>query len=351
MNPTILKPGDEAWREVLQQARHDFYHLPGYAALSSKYDRGEGEALLVRDGVSSFFLPYIIRDLSKVASLGSAGRGLKDITSAYGYPGPLIMTGDPEFYQSAVRAFCAAMRERSVVSGFIRLHPLFPMPDDAAPPGRIVPRGKTVSIDLTLDPDEIRRQTRADHRRNISKAKRLGFTVSMDRDLDDLDTFLEIYVETMDRVGADTYYYFPREYYLELKEALGGGLWLCSVADPEGRIVTSGLFTEICGIVQFHLSGTRTDALQQRPSKLMIDSVRTWAKERGNDVMHLGGGYGGKEDALFRFKAGFSPRMHDFATWHLIFMEDAYRDLMCASEEQTGSAADAQFFPAYRAAS
>ena len=83
----------------------------------------------------------------------------------------------------------------------------------------------------------------------------------------------------------------------------------------------------------------------------MIDYVRTWAKERGNEVMHLGGGYGGKDDALLRFKAGFSHCSHDFATWHLIFMEDAYRDLARAREERAGAVADELLFPAYRAAS
>jgi hypothetical protein len=351
MDLVFLKPEDETWHQVLARLRHDFYHLPGYTSLSSKHDSGDAEAALLRRDDNILFIPYLVRDLSQLEALGDAGRDLKDITSAYGYPGPLLRSDDAEFPRDAIRAFGAAMRDRGVVSGFLRLHPLLsPLHENTFQSGSFVPRGKTVSIDLTLDAAEIWRQTRPDHRRNINKTKRTGFTVAMDQDLHRLDEFLEVYAETMDRLDAADYYYFRRDYYVELAEALGGALWSSSVLDPDGRVVASGFFTEVSGIVQFHLSGTRTDSLKAHPSKLMIDFVRTWAKERGNEVMHLGGGYGGKEDALYAFKAGFSHRSHDFATWHLVFMEDAYHDLMRIVDRRGIGITNESFFPAYRAA-
>ena len=51
---------------------------------------------------------------------------------------------------------------------------------------------------------------------------------------------------------------------------------------------------------------------RERPTKLMLHFVRTWAKDRGLRRLRLGGGVGGKEDSLYRFKAGFSTDRHAF---------------------------------------
>ncbi len=93
-----------------------------------------------------------------------------------------------------------------------------------------------------------------------------------------LDAFLEMYKETMDRTCASPYYYFPAEYFRSLKDALGDRMSLCIVRDGSGEILSGALLTECSGIVQYHLSGTYNSAIQLRPSKLMLDYARTWGK-------------------------------------------------------------------------
>ena len=81
----------------------------------------------------------------------------------------------------------------------------------------------------------------------------------------------------------------------------------------------------------------------------MLDYARTWARQRGNDVLHLGGGVGGRADSLFQFKAGFSPRRHAFHTWRVIVDPDQY-EALCARRPGSENADDAtDFFPRYRA--
>ena len=75
-------------------------------------------------------------------------------------------------------------------------------------------------------------------------------------------------------------------------------------------MLAAGLFFERQGIVQYHLSGSRRPALRRQPTKLMMDDMVAWAQARGNRVLHLGGGVGGREDSLFHFKAGLLGLAH-----------------------------------------
>ena len=86
-------------------------------------------------------------------------------------------------------------------------------------------------------------------------------------------------------------------------------------------IVCAGLFGESNGIVQYHLSGTKEQALKLSPLKILINHARQWATPRGANVLHLGGGLGGAHDSLMHFKAGSSDRRHLFKTWRVVLDE------------------------------
>jgi hypothetical protein len=76
----------------------------------------------------------------------------------------------------------------------------------------------------------------------------------------------------------------------------------------------------------------------------MWDDVRRWAAERGDRVIHLGGGRGGSNDSLFAFKARFSPRRHEFYTGRWVLDPRRYDRLA-----QLAPDPDPGYFPPYRA--
>jgi lipid II:glycine glycyltransferase (peptidoglycan interpeptide bridge formation enzyme) len=155
----------------------------------------------------------------------------------------------------------------------------------------------------------------------------------------------------MERVGASSSYYFNRNYFLQLAEVLQEKLHLC-IVESDQQVACAGLFTECCGIVQYHLGGTRHQFLKQSPSTLMFDHVRYWAKARGNQVFHLGGGVGGAKDSLHHFKAGFSQQRYQFSLLSLLLDEEKYQYLVALkakqSETQPEQLLKSSFFPAYR---
>jgi GNAT acetyltransferase-like protein len=336
MRVELLDPDAPRWQETVALARHDFYHLPSYVRLSATYDGGEPRAVYAEDGAFRLLLPLIVRP---------AGRGMLDGTSPYGYPGPLV-SGPRTFARSAWGAVRERLRAAGLVSLFVRLHPLL----DADPPedaGVVVEHGETVSVDLALSTEELWRQTMSGHRNEINRALRAGHRAYIDERWEHLPTFGRLYRATMERLGAGAYYRFPDRYFEQLRDALGHRLRL-SVVDIGGTIAAAGLFVETAGIVQYHLSGSDEAFTRERPIKLLLQFVRAWAKERGNLRMHLGGGVGGKQDSLFRFKAGFSHSRHPFRTLRVVLDEAAYAELVHSHDPTLDPTRLDGFFPLYR---
>jgi hypothetical protein len=343
----FLAEDSTQWHEMLAACQHDFYHLPGYVRMCAGLEEGCPAAFYAEERDCRLLIPLILRPIPDAGA-----SDYFDATCPYGYAGPLLLCppGEETFLPRALAAFLEALRAHRIVTAFLRLHPLLPLPPSAlAGHGELVAHGETVQIDLTLPDEEIWRQTRDNHRRDIHKAQRAGLVAEIDHDWAEFEAFLQIYYQTMDRVGASDCYYFPRSYFTDLRRLLGDRVHLC-VARLDGRVVSAVLFTEWCGIVQYHLGGTLDDMLSLQPAKTVINFIRCQMKARGMRVLHLGGGVGGSTDPLFFFKAGFSSLRSPFFTWRLIANEAVYAALVSAWEAHAGQKADSSqgFFPAYR---
>ena len=327
------------WVEALNQLPHDAFHLPGYAAVDAGRLGGTGYAFVHSSGPDVVLVPVVVRDVGHT--------GLRDAVSPYGYAGPIATSSDPQLWREALTAMQQVLLEAGVISCLLRLHPLLDdVTDRLGEFGTVVRHGETVTMDLTLPEEDLVAGMRANHRRDIRRGRREGLQTVVD-DWTYLDEFLDMYAETMRRVGASSDYFFERSYVPNLLRAMRGAVHLVMVLDG-GRPIGGGTFFETGGIASYHLGGSHTDALAHQPSKLMIDAAWRWAKERGNRTLHLGGGLGGSAtDSLFHFKTGFSSARHEFATARLVLDESAYAGL-CGpgrSLDRTG------FFPAYRAVS
>lgn len=363
----VVSPLDSAWQECLSTISHDFYHLPGYLALEADRINGAAEAIIVKDGENIFFLPYIIRNCDAI--IGDA-RALDrdriyDIVSPYGYPGMLVAESgqNTQFMATALNAIYENWRQRNICSAFLRLHPIlnsyidpaisdrYDSVDSNSPYERINLRGEVVICDLSEDLADIWQQIRSNHRTKINKAQRAGVKARMVPIDEYLDIFIDIYTETMHRVNATSTYFFTKNYFHKLVEALGDGIWLC-IVEADREVIAASLITEFSGIVQYHLGGTRTQFLPQSPTTIAFDYVIRWAKERNNRYLNFGGGLGSERDSLYHFKAGFSKHTKSFTTMEVIINRDLYDRLTqfrAESAEMTASELnDSSFFPIYR---
>jgi hypothetical protein len=337
----MLAPSDPEWGELLRLVPHDVYHLPAYNSFESRGNGRRTTAFAYYEDRRVFLLPLILREVE--------GTEYLDASSAYGYPGPVSNCIDNGFWERATAALIEMLHRERVVACFVRLHPLLPVDLAAlARLGSTPLHGMTVSMDLRLPEDQAWRLIRENHRREISRSRRRGRRLVVDR-WDRLDDFIEMYHETMRRVGASDGYFFSESYFHSLSRAVDEHVHLMLI-EADGQFIGGGIFFEYAGIVQYHLGATSTDWLREQPSKLMFDEIRRWASARGNHTLHLGGGVGGQStperNGLFLFKAGFSDRRHPFHTWRVVVDESAYEQLTQRSLREANPAIG--FFPAYR---
>ena len=321
----VLQSAQEReWNGVLaQMAQHDFYHLVGYHRLAE--ERGEGSAYLFayHDGAYTIALPLLLRPVE-----ASGGEAWSDATSVHGYAGPLgSHAGMPA---SVVRAFQRNLKEalaaRRVVAVCSRLHPLIPQRRMLAGLGDCRSEGETVSIDLSLSPEEQRTRYRSSLRTRIENLRRGGAVCLRDDDKRHLIEFTDVYDQEMRRANADGVPFFDKEYVTRLASGFGPAVELF-VVTLGGVVIAGGLFTICDGIVQYHLGATCDTFLKVRPMSLLFDTVRLWAHGQGARVVHLGGGVGSTEDSSFHLTTGFSDRRHKCPTWRWVVEPDTYRDL------------------------
>ena len=357
----LIADASRAWEERLGDVPRDVYHTAGYHAYAEGSREGHPHLLVVEHGERGLAWPYLLRSVSEVGEL--AGSDASDITSVYGYPGPLAWgcePGDP-FLARAWSEIQAVWREQRVVSAFTRFHPILdnaslvsgvPMLREGTTGSEaVLAVGPTVSVDCTLSDDEARQGYARALQQHIAAGRRAGLATVHDEEWTHLPAFTRLYLETMSRSDASEYYHFDQSDFERLRDALAGHLHLLvtCLGDDLGA---AGLFTEFGGIVQAHLVGTSRALLALSPFKVLLDDARMWARARDNTVLHLGGGRGGREDSLLKFKGEFSPRRHVFHVGRWIFDEGGYGDLVEArrSGSPDGRVLDASHFPGYRAA-
>jgi hypothetical protein len=358
MNPQIIDSSNPLWVQTLQVLSHDIYHLPGYATLEARRTQTIPEAIVITENDRILFAPYLLRRCDDILPEHLITEDLFDVVSPYGYPGILLSEAaiaDPNFLDRALNLIKQVFQEKGVCSAFFRLHPILNQSfQELTVPETFTFTGETVSIDLTLSESELWHHTCKDHRNKINRCKRFGLTARMiPCTQNNIQIFTEIYLETMERVGAKREYLaFDYNYFAALSKTLEGMLYLNIVESEDQQITSAGLYTECHGIVQAIFGGTKTEFLKQSPTCLETDYVRSWAKARGNQFLHLGGGVGGSQDRLYRFKAGFSRQRYPFMTLRLITDHVKYHHLVelraKALNTQPEVLFQSNFFPVYR---
>ncbi len=327
------------WGDALKEVRSfDFYHTFDYHQISKT--RAE-EAVLIsyRDRKSIILLPLLLRRIFD--------SDYYDATSVYGYAGPLGVNIDNGFdakrFQECLDDY---FLEKKVVAVFSRLNPYIPEQDALLSGiGVIKSIGNVVNIDITKTPEAQRSAYRRDTRSRVNKARRLC-SVRLARGPKDIEAFVNIYRETMEKLDADDSYFFDKEYFFNFLECEGFKTdILLAIHNDTGDITAGSMFVKTNDIVQYHLSGTKTEYMKIAPARLLLDEMRLMATKQGYRYFNLGGGYKNREDPLFDFKSSFSDDYKSFKIWTHVVDREKYREFTVLSKVEENN----DFFPAYRA--
>lgn len=329
---------DPLWSELLGQTECGCYCLPGYAQLDAELVGGNAIAWLQVSDENVFLIPLIERVINNTS-------GLKDLVSPYGFPGVLFKHPVNDFAALKLfQSFSQEAHDAGFVSSFIRLNPFsnnWNLELNGSNDQIKIAKGTIVSIDLSGDYQTIIRSISSNHQRNIRNGNSLGLIADINR-WEYYSDFVNIYYQTMERLKADTYYFFPQDYFRRIKSIFQNNLIISTVHDPNGRLCSGGLFIIDGKIMHYHLGCTCNESIQFSPSKLIIAIAIEYAKGNGIRLLNLGGGLGASEsDGLFRFKKGFGKIYNEYCTVRIIHDPKVYESLIM---QGTGR----KFFPSYR---
>ncbi|MEW7291831.1 GNAT family N-acetyltransferase [Aquimarina sp. 2304DJ70-9] len=328
------------WQNLLNMVEYyDFYHTYDYHQLSKAPDE---KPILIKyeDKGNVIGLPLLLRKIFDT--------DYYDVTSVYGYAGPLCSTINSSFnnldFASQLNQF---FREKKVVSVFSRLNPFIKNQEIVLKGlGDLVQLGTIVNIDLTQDIDIQRSVFSKTTKRYINKGRKLC-SVRLSNSKEDISTFMELYYENMDRVQAKKNYYFTEDYFnyfinsSDFKTDV-----LLATYNETNEIISAAMMVKTNNIIQYHISGTRDDYLYLTPIRILIDEMRIKGTSENYKYFNLGGGLGGAEDSLFRFKSSFSKDYRDFKVWKYIVNREVYDQL---TSQYTDLDNETDFFPLYRA--
>ncbi|WP_026897142.1 GNAT family N-acetyltransferase [Daejeonella oryzae] len=329
----------EKWKKVIRDSEfYDFYHTWVYHSLEKN---GIPKLFLYSEGETWIALPLLTRSIFDT--------GYLDITSAYGYVGPISNYQFEDlpnvFLNNFKDAFLEYLESEKIVSVFSRLHPFMNQEILLNKFCCLHSNGKTVVINLKTSLEEQRAKYRKTLKEKINQLRRKGFYTKEVNDLESVRKFVSIYSENMARIGATDEYLFDEAYFVNLLNSDEIHCKLILVYIDE-EAVCGSLITCTNQIIQGHLIGTKEDYLKDSPAKLLVDEISLIGRDNDMKYYHLGGGVGGNDDSLFNWKAGFSDEFLDFKTWRFIANKNAYKDLV--DSKNLADENNQQFFPLYR---
>lgn len=337
MSHRVIEVNDkEDWRRYVNQLKNfDYVHTYDFHHLSQK--NGEGIPVmfvLIDENAHPFACwPALRRPIE--------GSDFYDLTSVYGYGGPLFLEGVNVDW--ALTCIWEAMRNRGFVSLFSRMHPLYVeyISEDRLKGNKL---GDVVVINVKNTPDYLL-SYRPSHRREISNAIKRGIQVVVDHECREINKFSQIYLDSMKDLSASSYYFFDTEYFGALISSKDFKTILI-YAELHGFKIAASLFVLTGNVMQYYLSATVAAYRNFSPSKIIIARAHELAIELGIESIVLGGGVGSSCDTLFNFKAGFSDLTKPFYVTRKIFNHEAY-DQLCKLKGVDPH--KTSFFPAYRA--
>lgn len=349
MNSGFFGKNGKEWHQIKESDHYDFYHLPEYVALDAELVDGEPVCWMGETEEGKVWIPLIRRKIPEVIA---KGKDYYDLTSPYGYPGILLESPlRPDRLNRVLDRYQKDAAQANYITSFLRMNPLsnpFIWRQDELIEQKY--HGFTITVPLKSDIDEIRRDYSSNHRRDIRKLKGQNFKFALDCQRYYKD-FLKIYRESMNRLDASDYYCFSDGYFDQIFEVLGDNVHLAIVTDEsEQDVAAGGIFTDFNGVIQSHLSATKTEYMKYAPSKLMFDGMIEWAATNSNRWLHLGGGVKSRQDSLYRFKKEFGSIKNRFTTLRIIHDEQRYNNLnyVALQESDESEFESDDYFPLYR---
>lgn len=337
------------WDEIIKSFNiHDVYYLSSYVKALQLHGDGEPNLVYYNNEKTRAINVVMKRDIAD--SIVFHGKIPEDtwfdFATPYGYGGFIVEGNDTSAVNEAYTEYCF---ENNIVSEFVRFHPLFGNADVVRRMYQVQALGKTVHIDLK-DANKIWDNFTGKNRNVVRKSKRLGVNIYWGRNEELFEKFKKMYNDTMKAQNAAPYYYFGNAFYKSILHDLGNQSMIF-YAEYDSQIIAMAIILFCNGQMHYHLSASDWKYRSYAATNLLLYEAALWGNANGYKTFHLGGGVGGTEDSLYKFKKSFNRGpAKTFYIGRKCFNKEMYNTLVkLRKQEDDNFNDDSPFFPLYRA--
>lgn len=327
-----------AW--ILKMDSYDFYHTYEYHETLKK-DNEKPTLIVYQKENTIIAIPFLKREIY--------GSNYFDLTSVHGYVGPVSSNLDPNFDNTLfIEEFNAILKKENIISVFSKLNPFISNQESIikTPFSKIETTGELVYFDQQMDDES---QVKAYNKNTKQKIRQLkkNSTVSYitQIDSDDYKEFIYLYHKGMERLKAKELFYFNEDYFSTLLNSDILNAKMIVAKHNDTNEIMGGVFcVNSKSIVHIELAFTNELYYKFSPVRILFENSRLLFKNDEIKFLNMGGGTGGREGSLMKFKSTFSKLYKEIKVWKHIVNEDVYNNLIQEKQREM----DSSFFPLYR---
>ena len=320
----------------------DIYFKEEYANLYKEIEKGEVENFCFESELGKVVFIYIKRKIIL------DNTKYYDIITPYGYGGPLIQNCKYENKDKLISLFWEKFLEyaflNKIICSFVRFHPIEKNYEYCRNIMVLERISSTVCIDLKSE-EQIWNDISSKCRNIIRKSIKNNVLVQKDENLKQINDFQKLYYDTMKKNKADEYYFFKKEFFEKLK-SLEKKEITHFYALHDNKIVSSILVLMGDEYLHYYLSANSQEGYLLNANSLLLYEIAKFGLKNGYKYFHLGGGYGGDDTSLFKFKSSFHKNHTlSFYIGKKIFNQQIYNRLC---QKMGINDKNINYFPAYR---
>jgi hypothetical protein len=308
--------------------------------------------ILSENNSPKILMPFFLNEV-KTNLLKDNNKKYYDVTSPYGYSGPLF---NKNINDEVIKIFWKYVdnwyKENNVITEFIRFnlnnnHEHYT--------GHLVHTLNNIKGHLT-NFELLWTNFKQKVRNNYRKAKKYDLKIKLESEIITqkiIDDFYLIYIKTMERKTASETYFYSKNHFINLIDDNKGKVLIAFVYKDSVPISTEFIIF-INDSLYSYLGGTLSEYFNLRPNDFLKIEVIKWALKNNKTYYILGGGridY----DSLYQYKKSFFPKDEDviFYTGRKIINQNVYKslisqigvDAIAISDSLTNTKA---YFPLYR---
>jgi hypothetical protein len=269
-----------------------------------------------------------------------------DIEPFLGYAGPVSNSTDKLFLKQALDIYSEFCKNEKIIAEIVRFNPLlnnqilFKQNDLLK-----VFLAKEIIITKTHKEEDLQLSEFSTNRKRNIKAAKKSCYLNLQETNKDIDDFLKIYIDSLDRVNANKAWYFSDDFFQRV--CLSSKFKLFEARNSENVFSTCILINH--PLASYYLLAANSIPPMNGANDYLIYEINRWSAHKAIDHVILGGGNTTSEDdALLLYKKRFVKKTTAFYMGKIIHVPHIF-DILCKEAiSKKPELTETNFFLKYR---